>query len=370
MKYYLIAGEASGDLHGANLMRSIKQEDPEAEFRYFGGDRMFAEGGTLVKHISEMAFMGFVEVLLNLRVILKNLKEAKEDITAFRPDVVILIDFPGFNLKIADFVKKQHIKVFYYISPKIWAWNQKRALKIRKVVDRMFCILPFEVDFYKKWGMEVDYIGNPLMDALKANKPDDQFMVKHNLKNKPIIALLPGSRKQELNMLLPDMVKVSDLFPDHQFVIAGAPNFTEEQYKPFIGGRNIPVVFNETYNLLLHSAAAVVTSGTATLETALLKVPEIVVYKGNAVSIGIARMLVKIRFISLVNLIMDNEIVKELIQQDCTAANIAAELKSVLFNSAYRSRMLNNYAELASRVGGSGASSRAAKLMVSYLRNY
>lgn len=369
MKYYLIAGEASGDLHGANLMRSLKQEDPEAEFRFFGGDLMSAEGGTPVKHISEMAFMGFVEVLLNLKVIFKNLKQAKEDIMSFRPDVVILIDFPGFNLKIADFARKQNMKVFYYISPKIWAWNQKRAIKIKRVVDRMFCILPFEVDFYKKWGMDVDYIGNPLLDAIEANKPDDQFKSRHNLGDKPIIALLPGSRRQELDKILPDLVKVADLFPDHQFVIAGAPNFKAEHYKPFIGDRTIPVVFNETYNLLLHSAAAVVTSGTATLETALLKVPGIVVYKGNAVSIGIARMLVKIRFISLVNLIMDNEIVKELIQQDCTAASIAAELKSILFNAAYRSRMLNNYAELASRVGRAGASSRAARLMVKYLKD-
>ncbi len=312
--------------------------------------------------------MGFVEVLLNLRVIFNNLKEAKEDILSFKPDVVILIDFPGFNLKIADFVKKQNIKVFYYISPKIWAWDQKRALKIKKVVDRMFCILPFEVDFYKKWGMEVDYIGNPLMDALKANKPDTQFKVRHNA-DKPIIALLPGSRKQELSNILPDMMKVSDRFPDYLFMIAGAPNFDAAHYQAFIGNRNIPVVFNETYNLLLHSEAAIVTSGTATLETALLKIPQIVVYKGNPISIGIARMLVKIRFISLVNLILDNEIVKELIQEDCTPARIAVELKSILSNSAYRSRMLNNYNELASRVGGSGASSHAAKLMVNYLKN-
>jgi lipid-A-disaccharide synthase len=368
MKYYLIAGEASGDLHGANLIRSIKQEDPEAEFRYFGGDLMRAEGGTLIKHISEMAFMGFVEVLLNIRVIFKNLKQAKDDIIEFQPDVVILIDFPGFNLKIADFLKKHNIKVFYYISPKIWAWNQKRVLKIKKVVDRMFCILPFEVDFYKKWGMDVDYIGNPLMDALEANQPDQQFREKHKA-DKPIVALLPGSRKQELSKILPDMVKVADLFPDYQFIIAGAPNFNQEHYQALIGSRNIPVVFNETYNLLLHSEAAVVASGTATLETALLKVPEIVVYKGNTISIGIARMLVSIRFISLVNLIMDKEIVKELIQQDCTPQTIATELKSILHNAAYRTRMLDNFAKLSSRVGEAGASSRAAKLMVAYLRS-
>lgn len=368
MKYYLIAGEASGDLHGANLMKSLRQEDADAEFRYFGGDLMSAEGGTLVKHISEMAFMGFVEVVLNLRVILKNLKEAKQDILDYDPDVVILIDFPGFNLKIADFLKKHKIKVFYYISPKIWAWNQKRVLKIKKIVDRMFCILPFEVDFYKKWGMNVDYVGNPLMDALEANIPDEQFGVRHQV-NKPLIALLPGSRKQELNKILPDMVKVADLFPAYQFIIAGAPNFNHDHYQSFIGRRNIPVVFGETYNLLLHSEAAVVASGTATLETALLKIPEVVVYKGNAISIGIARMLVNIRFISLVNLIMDKETVKELIQQDCTPESIASELNNILHDPGYRKQMLDNYAELSSRVGRSGASSRAAKLMIGYLGN-
>lgn len=368
MKYYLIAGEASGDLHGANLMKSLKLEDPEAEFRYFGGDLMRTEGGTLVKHISEMAFMGFVEVVLNLRIIFKNLKEAREDITAFNPDVVILIDFPGFNLKIADFIKKQNIKVFYYISPKVWAWNQKRVLKIKKVVDRMFCILPFEVEFYKKWGMDVDYIGNPLMDAIAANKPDDQFKVRHNLSVDPVIALLPGSRRQELSKVLPDMIKTTEYFKDHQFVIAGAPNFSEEDYKPYTGDKGIPVIFNETYNLLLNSGAAVVTSGTATLETALLKVPEVVVYKGNPISIGIARMLVKIRFISLVNLIMDAEVVRELIQQDCTPETIADELKNILHDPLYRKRMLINYDELAKRIGDAGASTRAARLIVNYLK--
>ena len=368
MKYYLIAGEASGDLHGANLMRSIKQEDTDAEFRYFGGNLMRAEGGTLVKHISELAFMGFVEVILNLKIIFKNLKQAKEDILTFKPDVVILIDFPGFNLKIADFVKKNNIQVFYYISPKVWAWNQKRVLKIKKVVDRMFCILPFEVDFYKSWGMDVDYVGNPILDAIAANHPDDQFKVNHNLSVKPLIALLPGSRKQELIKILPEMIKVTDHFPDYQFIIAGAPNFNQEDYQPFIGGRDIPVIFNETYNLLLHSTAAVVTSGTATLETALLKVPQIVVYKGNAISVGIARMLVKIRFISLVNLVMDDEVVKELIQQDCTAGKIAEELKNILYNPLHLTRMLIRYDELSVIIGEAGASTRAAKLMVNYLK--
>jgi lipid-A-disaccharide synthase len=367
MRYYLIAGEASGDLHGSNLMKSLKVEDPLAEFRYFGGDLMQSQGGTLVKHFSEMAFMGFVEVLANLRTIYKNLQKAKSDILEYRPDVLILIDFPGFNLKIAEFAKKHNIHVFYYISPKVWAWNQKRVLKIKKVVDRMFCILPFEVDFYRAWGMEVDYVGNPLLDAIEANQEDESFSLRHNLKVNPVIALLPGSRKQELNKLLPDMVILADRFPQYQFIIAGAPGFTEEDYKAFVGSRNIQVIFNETYNLLLHSIGAVVASGTATLETALLKVPQVVVYKGNALSIAIARLVIKIRFISLVNLIMDEEVVKELIQDDCNADKMEEELNNILHDPLYRTRMLINYDELAAKMGQAGASSRTAKLMMEYL---
>ncbi|MGB4775440.1 MAG: lipid-A-disaccharide synthase [Daejeonella sp.] len=369
MKYYLIAGEASGDLHGANLMKALKVEDAEANFRFFGGDLMQAEGGTLVKHYSEMAFMGFVEVVANLNTILRNLKKAKEDILHYNPDVLILIDFPGFNLKIAEFAKKKNIRVFYYISPKVWAWNQKRVLKIKKIVDRMFCILPFEVEFYKSWGMEVDYIGNPILDAIAANQPDDQFKVNHHLNVKPIIALLPGSRKQELNRVLPEMVKVSNRFPEYQFIIAGAPTFTVENYQAYLGGRTIPVIFNQTYNLLLHSQAAIVTSGTATLETALLKIPQVVVYKGNPVSIAIAKMLVNIKFISLVNLVMDEEVVKELIQEDCNAGMIGDELDAILNDHLYRTKMLINYDELEEQMGKSGASVRAAKLMLRYLHN-
>jgi lipid-A-disaccharide synthase len=363
----MIAGEASGDLHGSNLMKSLKAEDPLAEFRYFGGNLMQAQGGTLVKHFSEMAFMGFVEVVANLGTIYKNLQKAKKDILEYKPDVLILIDFPGFNLKIAEFAKKNHLKVFYYISPKVWAWNQKRVLKIKKVVDHMFCILPFEVDFYKEWGMEVDYVGNPLLDAIEANSEDESFNLRHNLPVNPVVALLPGSRKQELNKLLPDMVATADRFPNYQFIIAGAPGFTADDYKPFIGKRNIPVIFDETYNLLLHSAGAIVASGTATLETALLKIPQVVVYKGNAISIAIARMVIKIRFISLVNLIMDEEVIKELIQGDCNPDNIEAELNSILHDPLYRTRMLINYDELATKMGQPGASLRAAKLMKEYL---
>jgi lipid-A-disaccharide synthase len=367
MKYYLIAGEASGDLHGSNLMKALKSEDAEAEFRFFGGDLMNAEGGALAKHYSEMAFMGFVEVIANLSTIFKNIKKAKQDILAFNPDVIILIDFPGFNMRIAEFAKKENIKVFYYISPKVWAWNQKRVLKIKKYVDRMFCILPFEVAFYKSWGMDVDYVGSPLLDAIAENKPDDQFKVNHDLDVRPLIALLPGSRKQELDRVLPEMVKTADRFPEYQFVIAGAPTFTAEDYLPYLNGRTIPVIFNATYNLLLNSKAAVVTSGTATLETALLKIPQVVVYKGNPVSIAIARMLVNIKYISLVNLVMDDAVVKELIQEDCNSNMIARELDLILNDNLYRTGMLINYDELALVMGEAGASERAARLMVGYL---
>lgn len=369
MKYYLIAGEASGDLHGSNLMKALMIKDQTAEFRYFGGDLMMAVAPGLAMHYSEMAFMGFVEVVLNLSSIFKNIKTAKQDIQSFKPDVVILIDFPGFNLKIADFAYKNGFKVFYYISPKVWAWNQKRVLKIKKIVDRMFCILPFEVQFYKSWGMQVDYVGNPILDAIEDNQPDHLFKINHNLDTRPIIALLPGSRKQELERVLPEMIKTADRFSEFQFVIAGAPSFGEEAYSSYLKGRKITVIFNQTYNLLLNSKAAIVTSGTATLETALLKIPQIVVYKGNPVSIAIARALVKIKYISLVNLVMDQAIVKELIQEECTSQKIGDELDLILNDIPYRTAMLINYDELALRMGEPGASARAAALMYSYLSN-
>jgi lipid-A-disaccharide synthase len=366
MKYYLVAGEASGDLHGANLMKELKTRDPQAQFRFFGGDLMQAEGGTLVKHYADMAFMGFIEVVANLPAILKNLSFCKRDIAAWRPDVLILIDFPGFNLKIADFAKKNGLLVCYYISPKVWAWNQKRVLKIKKVVDHMFCILPFEVDFYKQWGMDVDYIGNPLLDAVSAYKPDIGFYETNHLPKKKIIALLPGSRKQEISYLLPDMLQVTGKFPNHQFIIAGAPSFNIEFYSKFLGDKNIPVLFNATYDLLINADAAIVASGTATLETALFNVPQVVVYKGSSISIAIARMVVKIKFISLVNLIMDAPIVKELIQQDCNPQSIATELDSLVNNADYRTAMLDNYDRLDERMGKPGASAKAAELIIKY----
>jgi lipid-A-disaccharide synthase len=366
MKYYLVAGEASGDLHGANLMKALKELDGQADFRFFGGDLMQAEGGMLVKHYADMAFMGFVEVVLNLNTILKNLSLCKKDIIAYQPGVLILIDFPGFNLKIAEFAKAKGITVYYYISPKVWAWNQKRVLKIKKTVDHLFCILPFEVDFYKTWGMDIDYVGNPLLDAVDAFTPNPAFLTQNNLVDKKIVALLPGSRKQEISRLLPDMLAVANKFPHHSFVIAGAPSFDAAYYKQYMPDAHIPVIFNATYDLLHVADAAVVASGTATLETALFNVPQVVVYKGNAVTIGIARLLIKIKFISLVNLIMDRAVVQELIQQDCNPEKIATELNNLLHNAHYRQIMLANYDALDERMGQAGASSKTAKLIVKY----
>jgi len=366
MRYYLVAGEASGDLHGANLIKALKAQDKDAEFRFFGGDLMQAEGGKPVKHIAEMAFMGFIEVVLNLNTILKNLKFCREDIAAWHPDVVILIDFPGFNLKIADFAKKSGLLVCYYISPKVWAWNQKRVLKIKRIVDHLFCILPFEVDFYKQWGMKVDYVGNPLLDAIAAFRPDETFLASNHLYPQKIVALLPGSRRQEISRLLPEMLGVIEKFPDYQFVIAGAPTFNKAYYDQFTGQKRVPVVFNATYDLLSHADAAIVASGTATLETALFHVPQAVVYKGHPISIGIARAVVKIRFISLVNLIMDSSVVKELIQGDCSVENINTELENILNEKAYRRKMLDNYDLLDKKMGQPGASSRTARLIIKY----
>jgi lipid-A-disaccharide synthase len=366
MKYYLVAGEASGDLHGANLMKALKVHDSQAEFRYFGGDLMQAEGGTLIKHYADMAFMGFFEVAANLNTILKNLKFCKADIAAWQPDVLVLIDFPGFNLKIAAFAKNAGLLVCYYISPKVWAWNQKRVLKIKRIVDHLFCILPFEVDFYKEWGMQVDYVGNPLLDATAAFKPYANFLENHGLTGKKIIALLPGSRKQEISRLLPPMLAATEKFTEYQFVIAGAPSFKATYYQQFTAGKNTPVIFNATYDLLSHAEAAIVASGTATLEAALFNVPQAVIYKGHPVSIAIGRMVVKIKFISLVNLIMNSGVVKELIQQDSSAQNIASELDKLLHDKVYRQQMLDNYDKLDEKMGQPGASEKTAKLIVQY----
>ena len=367
MRYYLVAGEASGDLHGANLMKALKVEDGNAEFRYYGGDKMKAQGGVLDKHYSEMAFMGFTEVLLNLRTIFKNMKACKAAVLAYKPDVLILIDFPGFNLKIAEFAKANGIKVCYYISPKVWAWNQKRVLKIKRIVDQMFCILPFEVDFYKQWGMEVNYVGNPLLDEIAQFTPDPDFRKKYKLE-KEVIALLPGSRKQEIERLLPDMQSVTHHFPECNFVVAAAPSFDEAYYRQFIKTDNVTLVFAQTYDLLTVAKAAIVASGTATLETALFHVPQVVVYRGGAISVAIARALVKIRFISLVNLIMDGRVVTELIQNDCNTRNIIQELSHIL-GAEGRNQTMNDYKELSGKMGTAGASERTAKLILAYLKS-
>lgn len=368
MKYYIIAGETSGDLHGANLIDALKKFDAAAEFRIVGGDRMqHASGQTAVIHTSQMAFMGFVEVLANIRTISRNLRIVKTDVSAYEPDTLILIDFPGFNLKIADFAKKIGLRVCYYISPKVWAWNQRRVLKIKQVIDKLFCILPFEVDFYREWGMEVEYVGNPLLDAIAKHAVNPNFLEEHRLTGRPIIALLPGSREMEISRLLPIMANVSRLFPAHHCVIAGAPNFTEEYYKQHLSGLELPIVFDTTYDLLKNAEAAVVASGTATLEAALLRVPQVVVYKANPISIAIARMVIKVRFISLVNLITNMLAVRELIQKDCNVDRIADELDLLINNSEYRDNIFENYDLLMEKMGEPGASQRTAKSIITFL---
>ena len=368
MKYYLIAGETSGDLHGANLIKALKIEDPNATFQIVGGNLMQAEAEKkALIHTSEMAFMGFIEVLKNLPKISRNLKLVKNDLLKEKPDTVILIDFPGFNLKIADFAKKHGIKTCYYISPKVWAWNQGRVKKIKRIVDHMFCILPFEVDFYKKWSMPVDYVGNPLLDAISTYNFNPQFRAQNGLSEKPLIALLPGSREMEISKLLPIMAELPFFFPVHQFVIAGAPNFDEAYYKQFFKGIDIPVIFDQTYDILHNAEAAVVTSGTATLETGILKVPQVVVYKANPISVWIAKLVIKVKFISLVNLINNFLSVRELIQDDCTAYDISYEVGELINNKAHRASVMENYDILAEKLGSPGASEKTAKLIVKYL---
>ncbi|HNS11549.1 MAG TPA: lipid-A-disaccharide synthase [Bacteroidia bacterium] len=370
MKYYVIAGEASGDLHGANLMKELQKLDPKAEFRAWGGDLMESAGAKLVKHYRDLAFMGFTEVIQNLRTILGNIAFCKKDIGEYKPDVLILIDYPGFNLRIAEFAQLNGIRVFYYISPQIWAWKQSRVHKIKKYVERMFVILPFEKEFYSRFGMNVDFVGHPLLDSLEQKKDSfasaDDFRRKYSLSEKEIIALLPGSRKQEISVMLPLMLSVRKSFPEFQFVIAGAPSLPAEFYKTITGDPNIPVISNVTYELLSHSSAALVTSGTATLETALLQIPEVVCYKGGRISYTIARSLIKVKFISLVNLIMDRLVVTELIQDKLNPKNIEKELRAIL-ETDKRNKMLEDYKELIDKLGGSGASKQTAELMFSYL---
>lgn len=364
MKYYIIAGEASGDLHGSNLMKALKHKDPNAEFRFWGGDLMAKQGGTIVKHYRDLAFMGFLEVVMNLRTILNNIKFCKEDIQNNKPDVLILVDYPGFNLRIAKFAKEMGIKVVYYISPQLWAWKEGRVEIIKKYVDEMMVILPFEEDFYKKHGVHSHFVGHPLLDAISTLEDinAENFKTENGLNEKEIIALLPGSRKQEVEKMLQIMLSVRPYFKDYQFVIAGAPSLPKEFYQKYVD-ENVHFVSNKTYDLLRCSKAALVTSGTATLETALLNVPEVVCYRGSKVSYAIAKRLVKnIKYISLVNLIMDDEVVKELIQNDLNTNNLVEELKKILV-SEKRSEIMRNYELLREKLGGKGASENAAEII-------
>lgn len=366
MKYYIIAGEASGDLHGSNLIKALKQEDPKAEFRVWGGDLMEAAGGTLVKHYRDLAFMGFVEVVSNLRTILGNIKFCKEDILAYQPDALILIDYPGFNLRIAKWAREQELKVLYYISPQIWAWNSKRVHGIKKNIDKMFVILPFEKEFYDKYDYEVDFVGHPLLDVIEGYESPPGFRQNHELDKRPIVALLPGSRRQEIAKMLGEMLEVVPHFPDLQFVIAGAPSIPLDYYdtilKSHAHAKGVKVIQNQTYNLLNEARAALVTSGTATLETGLFGVPQIVCYKGNPISYQIAKRLVNVKYISLVNLILDRPLVKELIQADLNTKNLVKELQLIIEDDR---QIKAGYAELREKLGHAGASQRTAQLIVS-----
>lgn len=370
MKYYIIAGEASGDLHASNLMKAMKAEDSLAEFRFWGGDLMEVQGGKLVKHYRDLAFMGFAEVLLNLRTILKNISFCKEDLVRYQPDVLILVDYPGFNLRIAEFAKKKGIKVVYYISPQVWAWKQSRVHKIKKSVDKMLVILPFEKDFYAKFGMEVDFVGHPLLDALaiENEQSKNDFLSENNLNDKPIVALLPGSRKQEVSKMLAIMLQVVERFKDVQFVVAAVGSLPADFYKGIIGDKTVKIIQNQTHSILKNSAAALVTSGTATLETALIGIPEVVCYKGNWISYQIAKRLIHVKYISLVNLIMDREVVKELIQDELNIENLTQELSQLLMNEKVKSQLQTNYTELKEKLGQNGASKRAAKIVVDFAK--
>ena len=367
MKYYIIAGEASGDLHGSNLIKALKKKDSEADIRCWGGDLMKAAGGNLVKHYKEMAFMGFLEVISNINQIFKNIAFCKEDISDFNPDVIVFIDYSGFNLRIASWAKKNKFKTNYYISPQIWASREGRIHKIKRDIDAMHVILPFEKEFYeKKHNYPVNFVGHPLIDAI-GEVPrigDKKFREEHNLDlQKPIIALLPGSRKQEVQKMLTLMLSVTKSFPKFQFVIAGAPSLDLEFYQPFLKSTQVSLISNKTYDLLSLSFAALVTSGTATLETALFKIPQVVCYRANWISYQIAKRIITLKFISLVNLIMDKEVVKELIQDDLNTKNLTTELDKIL-NGPERKKQFEAYYELEKKLGGKGASEKAASLII------
>lgn len=366
MKYYIIAGEASGDLHAANLMKALMKKDPQADFRFWGGDLMQDVGGTMVKHYKELAFMGFIEVVMNLRTILKNITLCKKDITNYNPDVIIFVDYPGFNLRVAKWAKTEGYKTHYYISPQIWAWKEGRIKDIKRDVDAMYVILPFEKEFYEdKHNFPVHFVGHPLIDAIAQKQlinPSD-FKAEFNLDNRPIIALLPGSRKQEISKMLEVMLSVTKDFKDYQFVIAGAPSQDAAFYSKFTKKQNVNLVMNRTYDILSLATAALVTSGTATLETALFKVPEVVCYKGSTISYQIAKRVINLDYISLVNLIMDKPVVKELIQGDFNTKTLKKEL-DIILDETNRQNLFLDYYDLEKKLGGAGASDKTAQLIV------
>lgn len=371
MRYFIIAGEQSGDLHGSNLVKELIIADGNAQIYCWGGDLMEEAGATLLMHYKKMAFMGFVAVVKNIRSISRNLNRCKQQIIEYKPDVVILIDYPGFNLHIAEFARKGGFRIFYYISPKLWAWNEKRVEKIRHNIDRMYIIFPFEVEFYKKHGIEVIYRGNPLKDEIERKMslfPDKKSLRESlGIGDKPVIGILAGSRKHEVELILPEMLKIVHHFPEYQFVLAGVKNLPDELYHKVIGNEPVRLLKEKTYEILYSASAALVTSGTATLETALLKTPQVVCYKGDFFSMLIAWMVIKVKFISLVNLIMDKEVVKELVQYSLTGNALISELKAVLPGGEKRNKMLSDYELLNEKLGPAGASRRVAEDMFKFL---
>ena len=368
MRYYLISGEASGDLHGSNLIREIHRLDPEAQVRAWGGDLCKAAGAEVVKHYRDLAFMGFLEVAKNIRTILRNIKFCKSDIEKFQPDALILVDYPGFNLRIAKWAKATGFKVFYYISPQVWAWNTGRVHKMKSIIDHLFVILPFEPAFYESYGMSVDFVGHPLMDVIP-NFPHRSDFRSSNLLDaeKPIIGLLPGSRKQEIKRMLPEMLRVVDDFPDYEFVVAGAPAIPDAFYRELLSGAHVKIVDNQTYDLLNEAQLALVTSGTATLETGMFGVPQVVCYTGNRWSYLLAKRLIKVKYICLVNLILDRPLLKELIQKELNPTNLKLAIQE-LVNPKHRTRIEAGYRELQEKLGYPGASARVGRQIVSYIK--
>lgn len=374
MRYYIIAGEASGDLHGSNLIKGIREIDSSAQIRCWGGDLMKEAGAELVKHYKEGAIMGFVEVVANLGKLAKNLNDCKNDIINYNPDIVVLIDYPGFNFRIAQFAKERGMRVFYYIAPKVWAWKENRVHKLKKYVDRLFIIFPFEIEYFKKWGIDAIYRGNPLLDSVdnhsSADETKEDFQKRTGIGTaETTVALLAGSRRSEIKYLLPRMMQVAEKYPNYRFLLACAPSMEREFYEGIVGKKcsNIKLLFGETYSILRHSDAAIINSGTASLEAALIGVPQVVCYGGNEISYQIAKRVVKLKYISLANLIMDKGLFKELIQHDCTPQKISQELDNLLNNSEYRAKMMSDYRNVRDVLGGKGASAKVARAMIEEL---